>query len=120
MVGQLGVVAAVLREEILGSERRLAHSAWPGDLFFGAPGRATRRQASKMLAFRAGGLSAHAGVGRSSCEFEIRFHRSRCHAAATLRGLARDLEGRTGKRLRRKPAWSLQDREMVDDLGSRR
>lgn len=37
--------------------------------------------------------------------------RSRCHAAAMPPGQTRDLEGRTGIRLRRKPAWSLRSRD---------
>jgi hypothetical protein len=54
------------------------------------------------------------------CEFEIQFHTT--PAAAWLprdagRGRLRGDEAGSG--FRRKPAWSLQDREMVDNLGWR-
>ena len=43
-----------------------------------------------------------------------------CRVAATRVADRRDSAGGTGKPARRKPAWSLQDREMVKDLGLRR
>jgi hypothetical protein len=42
-----------------------------------------------------------------------------CHAAATRGENSRDQEGRTGTPMMRKPAWSLQERELVGDLGLR-
>jgi hypothetical protein len=42
-----------------------------------------------------------------------------CHAAAAPRGIARYEEGGAGNRPMRKPAWSLQDLEIVEDLGLR-
>jgi hypothetical protein len=42
-----------------------------------------------------------------------------CHAAATRGENRRDQEGRAGTPEKRKPAWSLQEREMIDDLGLR-
>jgi hypothetical protein len=43
-----------------------------------------------------------------------------CHvAAAPLLDDRQDQQGRIGKSTRRKPAWSLQEREMVEDLGLR-
>jgi hypothetical protein len=56
-----------------------------------------------------------------TCESEIRFHTAPgCHVAAILRRHARSLGGRTGNWFRRKPSWSLQDREMDADFGLRR
>jgi hypothetical protein len=63
----------------------------------------------------------------STNEFEIRFRRRRvrrptspcCHVAATRGENRRDQQGRTGTPKPRKPASSLQKREMVDGLGLR-
>jgi hypothetical protein len=57
------------------------------------------------------------GPSKMKIVFEVVGPDFGCHMAATRRGKVRDLEGRTGKRLRCKPAWSLRGREMVDHLG---
>jgi hypothetical protein len=44
---------------------------------------------------------------------------SRCHVAATRLDKKRKQQGRSGNSRWRKPAWSLQMREMVEDLGLR-
>ena len=52
--------------------------------------------------------------------FSPPWSRSRCHVAATRGENSGEQGGAAGKPAARKPAWSLQEREMVDGLGLRR